>query len=189
MRSLSWTRNFQTESGNIRASITVEGSTPRRCIVEAATGFGSVDLNITRGSDSSRAKIHIIARSEAHGHISINLPPDFSGIVRIRKRGSTYVHPIQLDAPFTTLVSCQYLPEGSGSTIFEYFVGDVVAAGYVKGMTDEEWTGDIVEAEAWEGSVTIKTPTRSTGFVETLMSTLSPVFAYFWSFCGARWWP
>ncbi|KAG8909906.1 hypothetical protein FRC00_009219 [Tulasnella sp. 408] len=188
VRSLTRSRNLQTESGNIRASITVEGSLPRRCTVEATTGSGSVDLSATRSSYLSRAKIHIRAKSEAHGHISINLPSDFTGVVRVGRRSSSYLHPIQLDAPCTTFVSCQYAQDELGTSTTEYFVGDVVAAGYVKGMTDDEWRGDIVEAEAWEGRVTINVPPQNIGFVGTLISTLSPVFAYLWLFWSARWW-
>lgn len=188
MRSPSRAQNVQTESGNIRASITVEGSIPRRCTLEAITGSGSVDLNVTRSSYLCRAKIHIRAKSEANGHISINLPSDFTGIVRVSRRGGSYLHPIELDAPCTTFVSCQYSTDEFGSSTTEYFVGDVVAAGYVKGMTDDEWRGDIVEAAAWEGGVTVNARAQSIGYVETLISTLSPVLAYLWSFCSGRWW-
>lgn len=129
-----------------------------------ATALQKVDDN----NDS--AKFHLSAETHGCGGVTIRLPSSFIGLLRIRKPPSPSYErepSFQFDhqhhpflQPFHTTVNTiiTSIPLRTPYTsTTELFVGDLPSSGYIKGMSDDEWTGNLIEISVERGRVRLIT--------------------------------
>ncbi|KAG8904785.1 hypothetical protein FRB99_001217, partial [Tulasnella sp. 403] len=151
-------------AGDIRAAISIAGSRCARCRMEAATGAGSIHVSLERAPGLDHSKIFLRAQTKGRGDISIRLPFGFKGLVRLRhpttfhtKASNRIAFDINL-GPITHVSRQMESTDGQPVITTELFVGDVTALRFLKGMTEDEWTGDAVDVFVSDGSVSFLSP-------------------------------
>lgn len=102
------------------------------------------------------AKAHIYAKTRNAGDVTIRLPPSFTGLIRLTtstSNATTSRHDrCQFDRRFEDEVIS--IPSRTqDASVREFFVGDVAKSGYLKGMSDEDWAGNLINVEVVRGRV------------------------------------
>ncbi|KAG9013579.1 hypothetical protein FRB94_001684 [Tulasnella sp. JGI-2019a] len=167
-RSRSASRNLKletTRNGNINATLIVKSNGPSGplCAADVLAENGCIAIT-TIACES--AKLHLSARTRNSGDVAICLPPSFTGLVRLTTSSSSNVDPchdrrhptLDLDRHFqervTVIPSRRFTQNPASSrSRTEVFIGDVVAEGYLKGMMDEDWIGNLIDIEVDRGRV------------------------------------
>lgn len=123
------------------------------------------------------APIHIRVRTRLFHNTTLSLLPSFTGIIRVACNRSHIAYqppPIQLDNQIQRRAT--HIPNRSPGAPMETFVGDVATAGYLKGMSNDDWHGNIVDVEVEDGRLHIiaaatespPTPSRTTPTIEPI---------------------
>ncbi|KAG8853161.1 hypothetical protein FRB96_008413 [Tulasnella sp. 330] len=158
-RSLLRNLRLETINGDINARLLLRGGL-QPCRVEMSAEDGCIDaiaIPYTCDADAL-AKVHMSIKTRKAGDVTIRLPSSFTGLIRLSKPTSYLTNSrhdrCQFDRRFEEEVTSipRRTPDAS---VTEYFIGDVVKSSYLKGMSDEDWAGNLIDIRVVRGKVRV----------------------------------
>ncbi|RDB27605.1 hypothetical protein Hypma_003798 [Hypsizygus marmoreus] len=141
--------NLQSSNGQIDADITIAPYDPstdskklgRRTTMYARSSNGNIAVKV-HDPKSPRRPIYINAYS-SNGGVSVSLPRSFEGLIGIKTHNGS--------SKFSAETSAQLTTFSDVNKMRRCFIGD-----YSKMADNQEWTGDEVAVETYNGSVKLQ---------------------------------